>query len=312
VENIAMFQKALWLFLSACSATLMAQTAPEHVSVKMVVTVAHFYGKTAPVLTREDLTVTQMFDPLPVTNVTPFSGERAGLEMFILVDNCSDCDATSQAGELRAFIRSQPKTTSIGVAYIQQGHLKIIQEPTVDRDRVINSLSPPTGSSPTNPFGALSELIANWKPQSPRRAILMVTNGVDPAGPQLHDRNPAAEAAIEAAQRGSVTVFAIYHPSADYINRDFSDLYSGQVQMAHVAHETGGEGYFLSFGPMPSISPFLDDIAEHLANQYLVEFLLPATGSQDDLRDVKITSNNANIDVMAPDRVWVPARTRTE
>ena len=48
-------------------------------------------------------------------------------------------------------------------------------------------------------------------------------------------QSSSAEAAIEAAQRAGVTVYAIYHPSADYLTSDFSKLYAGQIQLAHVA-----------------------------------------------------------------------------
>ena len=78
---------------------------------------------------------------------------------------------------------------------------------------------------------------------------------------------------LQAAQRAGVTVYVIYHPSADYLESDSSKLYSGQVELSHVADETGGEAYFLGFGPLPSLAPFLADMADHLANQYLLEFL---------------------------------------
>ncbi len=60
-------------------------------------------------------------------------------------------------------------------------------------------------------------------------------------------QDSTAEAALEAAQRAGVTVYVIYHPSADYLATDSSKIYSGQVQLAHVADETGGEAYFLGF-----------------------------------------------------------------
>ncbi len=65
---------------------------------------------------------------------------------------------------------------------------------------------------------------------------------------------------LQAAQRAGVTVYVIYHPSADYLTTDSSKIYSGQVQLAHVADETGGEAYFLGFGPLPSLAPFLADM----------------------------------------------------
>ena len=233
----------------------------------MLVTVGHYFRHEPPLLTKNDVTIKQQFDPLPITSVVPLRGDRAGLELFLLVDNCSNCEPGSKFEELRKFIASQPPTTAVGVAYIQDGRLKVAENPTQDRERAIKALSAPTGSKPSSPFSALAELIKSWPQNTPRRAVLMISNGIDPAaGDELQD--PSAEAAIEAAERAGVTVYAIYHPSADYATSDSSKIYSGQVQLAHLAHETGGEAYFLGFGPLPSLAPFLADIADHLANQY--------------------------------------------
>ena len=106
-------------------------------------------------------------------------------------------------------------------------------------------------------------------------------------------QDPSAERAIEAAQRAGVTVYAIYHPSADYLRHDYSKIYSGQVQLAHVADETGGEAYFLGFGPLPSLAPFLADIADHLANQYLLEFLATPGDGTGALQQVTVKSKTA-------------------
>ena len=290
--------------LSLLSPALRAQPGPS-ADARIVVTMGHYYGQSVPQLTAGDLTITEQFEPLPIKAVIPFKGDRAGLELFILVDNCANCEGGPNSGELAAFVKSQPASTSIGVAYIQDGALKIAQEPVADRARALNALSPPAGGKPSNPFSALRALIEGWKSEAPRRAVLMITNGVDPAQEQYGQNGPA-EQAIASAQKNQVTVFTIYHPSADYLNSDFEKIYSGQVQIAHVARESGGEGYFISFGPLPSLGPFLLDIAEHLANQYLVEFAAPASRGAGELRDIEVKSNKKDIDVMAPDRAWIP------
>jgi len=195
-------------------------------------------------------------------------------------------------------------TNSIGVAYFQDGKLKIAQDPTRDRERVIQALSAPTGSKPANPFGALTDLMNGWDWGSARRAVLLISNGFEPAGTETHE-NSFAEAVIETAQRAGVLVYAVYHPSADYATSDYSKLYSGQVELAHVAYETGGEAFFLGFGPLPSLAPFLADIAEHLANQYMVEFLANP-GEKPGLCVITVKCNDRNIELMAPGRVWIP------
>jgi len=272
-----------------------------------MVTIGHHYGHELPLLTQDDLTVTQRFDPLPVTNLIPLRGDRVGLDLFLLVDNCSSCEPGSKFEEVRHFIESQLPTTAVGIAYIQNGQLQVAENPTRDHQRAIKALSAPTGSKPASPFGALADLIQGWPQGSSRRAVLMISNGLDPeaAGP-LQD--PSADTAIEAAQRGGVTVYAIYHPSADYLSSDFSKLYAGQVQLAHVAGETGGEAYFLSFGPLPSLGPFLADIADHLANQYSLEFLASPDEGPGALQQVTVKSKIPDVELMVPDKTWVPGR----
>jgi len=296
----------LTLLVSACSLCVWAQSSPPAGSpTRVIVTTGHFYSRPAPVLTANDLIVTQTYEPLPIANLTPLRGDRADLEIFVLVDNCSNCEAGTQFADLRSFINSQPSSTKVGVAYIQEGRLTMAQQPTQNREQAVQALNTPTGNKPTTPFNALADLIRSWKPDSSRHAVLMISNGIDPtpgAGPQ----DASAEAAIQEAQRAGVTVYAIYHPSADYETADRSRIYTGQVQLAHVAIETGGEAYFLGFGPLPSLRPFLADIADHLANQYLLEFLAKP-GEASELQEINVKSKLSDVEIIAPSRVWVEA-----
>jgi hypothetical protein len=283
-----------------------AQTAvPAGTPVHMKVTIGHHYGHVPPMLTKDDLIVTQHFEPLSVTGLIPLRGDRAGLELFLLVDNCSSCEPGSKFKELSQFVRSQPPTTSVGVAYILNGRLQLAENPTTDHERAINALSTPTGNKPASPFIALAELIRSWPQGTSRRAVLMISNGINPAATENY-QDPSAEAALQAAQRAGVTVYVIYHPSSDYLESDPSKIYSGQVQLAHVADETGGEAYFVGLGPLPSLAPFLADMTDHLANQYLLEFLASPAEGAGALQQVTVKSNITDLDMMVPDKVWVP------
>lgn len=135
----------------------------------------------------------------------------------------------------------------------------------------------------------------------------MVANGIDRVAKDEYP-DVFAEKAINAAQRAGVILYAIYHPSADYLTGDLSEIHAGQVQLAHVAYETGGEAYFIGPGPLRSLDPFFSDIRDHLMNQYMVKFLVPpqeASGFQ----SITVKSKTPNVEVMAPDKVWVPALT---
>ncbi|MGD0435149.1 MAG: hypothetical protein ABSB86_01705 [Bryobacteraceae bacterium] len=293
---------------SACALFACAQgQTPAGAPAKIIVTIGHHYGQSPPVLTREDLIVTEQYQPLRITNVVPLCCTSAALEIYFLVDNCSNCEPGSKFEELRRFINAQPPTTLIGVAYIRNGRLELAEKPTQDRARAIQALNAPEGSKPASPFSALTDLINGWPADSARHVVLMVSNGIDPA-PRDEFKDPAADAAIEAAQRAGVAVYAIYHPSADYLGADSSKIYSGQIQLAHLAVETGGEAYFLGFGPLPSLAPFLSDIADHLANQYLVEFLA-SPGEAGALEEVTVRSKAPDVELVVPARVWVPGLT---
>jgi hypothetical protein len=301
-----MFNRILIATLAAGSMVALAgDKAPTGVPIQMVVTVAHHQIGAAQGLTRDDLVVTERYEPLPITSFIPLAGDRADLELFLLVDDCSNCEVGPKFDELRHYIRLQAPTTAIGVAYIRNGALLVIENPTKDRERAIKALTVPSGSKAASPFGALTDLIGRWPRNSSRRAVLMIANGIDPtAKDELRD--PFAEEAIEAAERAGVIVYAIYHPAADYVTSDFSQIHSGQVHLAHVAYETGGESYFLGPEPLPSLVPFLSDIADHVVNQYLVEFLVQpreASGFQ----SVTVKSKIPNVELMAPEKVWVPA-----
>ena len=298
------------LVIAACSAFAFAQsTPPAGTPAHVLVTIGHHYGHAPAALTKQNFTVFEQYDPRPVVDLVPLRGDRAGLEIFLLVDNCSSCEVGSKFEELAKFIRAQPPTTSFGVAYIQDGKLKMAENPTGNRERVIKALNPPAGSKPASPFGALAELINGWAQDSARRAVLMISNGINPAGIENRE-DPSTEAAIEAAQRAGVTVYAIYHPSADYLTND-SKIYSGQLQLAHVGIETGGEAYFLSFGPLNSLGPFLADIGDHLANQYWLEFLANPSEGAGGLQSISIHSDIPDLEVIVPSRVWVAGPSAT-
>ena len=298
----------------ACSLFAWSQSeAPAGVPAHIIVTAGHFYSHEPPLLAKEDLTAAQQFEPVTITNLIPLRGDRGALELYILVDDCSSCEVGTKFRELRRFIVAQPETTAVGVAYIQAGRLEIAEKPTYDRQRAINALNPPTGGTPADPFVPLADLIKTWNRESGnpnvrnpdvRRAVLMISNGIDPAAADgLLD--PSADAAIEAAELGDVTVFAMYHPGADYASTDSGTIYAGQIQLAHVASESGGEAYLTGFGPLPSLAPFLADVADHLANQYRLEFLARPGEGAGSLQDVNVRSTLPDIDLMTPARAWV-------
>jgi hypothetical protein len=304
-DDMPKIAKLAWLALVYPLISGAQPTSPKGTPVQITVTLGHHYGHEPPELRPDDLIVTQRWEPVPVTNLVPLTGDRAALELFVLVDNCSNCEPGSKFEELRRFIDSQPPTTAIGIAYIDNGALEMALKPTLDRERAVKALNTPAGSKPASPFVALKDLIQAWPHGSSRRAVVLISNGMNPAAKD-ELQEPSAEAAIEAAERAGVTVYAIYHPSADYLTSDSSKIYAGQVQLAHLAVETGGEAYFLGFGPLPSLAPFLADISDHFAHQYLLEFLANTGEKPNTFQPVTVKAKIPEVELMAPGSVWIP------
>jgi hypothetical protein len=104
------------------------------------------------------------------------------------------------------------------------------------------------------------------------------------------------------------------------------DAPSGSRPM-HVAGETGGEAHFVSFGPLPSLGQFLGDIADHLANQYPLEFLAnpgvdssvspgasPSVNQSEGrgtLLPVTVPSKSPDLELMVPSKAWIPRHEHT-
>ena len=289
----------------ACSSIMAVQTMSFPTGVARIVVTSSSYYHDPPVLTADDLIVKQEYEPRPISALIPLRGARADLELYLLVANSSNGELGPRFADLQKFLGSQPATTSIGIAYIEDGRLEVAQKPTHDHERAIQALSPPSGGTPSNPFRPLADLIKGWNQEASRRAVLLISDGIDPrASGRLI--NESVDTTLGLAQHAGVTVYAIYHPGADYLRTDYLTIYSGQVQLAHFTSETGGEAYFQGPEPLPSFAPFLARIGDRLANQYLVEFVTnPGAGGA--LQDVSVTSKIQDVHLSAPWKVWISA-----
>ena len=282
------------------------KVAAPTIPVQMTVTMEARHDKEVPVLNREDVMVFQRKERLQVNDLIPRQGEQAALELFILIDDGSGMTLGSQLGDLRQFIESQPAATSIGIGYMRNGTVEVAQDLTADHPKVAKSLRLPLGSpgAVASPFLALGDLIKRWPDDAARHEVILVTSGVDPLGGALLD--PYLDAAIEHAQRAGVIVYGIYTPGAGHSGHSFWRMNWGQNHLAQIAEETGGEAYMLGFGPPVSFAPYLSDIAEHLAHQYVVKFLI-SPGKKASFQPVRFTTEVPNAELVSAGRVYVPA-----
>jgi len=276
------------------------------VPVQMTVTVESRNAKEIPVLNQDDVMVFQKNDRLRVTDLVPCRDGNAALELFVLIDDASGWSLGSQLNDLRHFIETQPATTAIGLAYMRNATVDVVQNLTTDHAKAAKAVRLPLGSAGVmaSPFLSLSDLIKRWPSSSARHEVLLVTSGADALGGGM--ANPYLDAAIEHAQRAGMIVYAIYTPGAGHFGHSYWRMNWGQNHLAQIAEETGGEAYMLGFGPPVSIEPYLNELSEHLAHQYVVTFLAKPA-SKTGFQSVRLTTEVPRAEIVAAGKVYVPA-----
>lgn len=296
--------------LALLSASSLAQQAPaaNGVPVQMIVTVEARHGAEIPVITKQDVMVYQGRNRDQVTDWLPAQGDNAGLEFFILLDDGSGMSLGSQLDDIRHFILDQPSSTEIGIGYMRNGTARIEQNLTSDHALAAKALRLPLGIRGANasPYFSLSDLVKHWPQSGSRREVLMVSDGIDfyyGSGDLL---DPYLAAAIEDAQRAGVLVSAIYNPGAGHFGHSYWRTYWGQIYLARMADETGGEAYYIGLnGPPVAFAPYLSDLASRLNHQYVLRFLAKPQ-KKAGLQAVKLATEVPNADLVSADRVYVP------
>ncbi|MGO9402077.1 MAG: hypothetical protein ACLPVW_01255 [Terriglobales bacterium] len=282
-----------------------ANGTPAH----MLVTVEAVHGSNIPVINREDVLVYEGRDHDKVTEWVPAQGDHAALELVVLLDDGSNASLGSQLEDLRQFITAQPASTKIGVAYMQNGTAKMEQNLTSDHALAAKALRLPMGISGVNgsPYFSLSDLIKHWPQTTARREVLMVSDGIDRYYGTGDMLNPYLAAAIDDAQRAGVVVFGIYAPGVGHYGHSYWRAYWGQLYLAQLADETGGEGYYIGFfGPAVTFNPYLDDLEHRLTRQYFLTFTAKPQ-KKSGWQRVKVTTEVPNAELVSADRVYVRA-----
>jgi hypothetical protein len=268
-------------------------------------------SKTMPEVKKEDVVVRQAKNRLRVLDWTPARGDHDDLSLFILIDDASGSGLGSQLDDLRAFINGLAPGASVGVGYMRNATVQIVQNFTTDHALAAKSVRLPMSSAGAygSPYLSLIDLMKRWPPQPKRREVLMITDGVDRArgGPRYpNSTNPDATSASAVAQRTGTIVHTIFARGVGRAGNNYWEINGGQNNMAMLSDETGGESYFLGMQNPVSFKPYLDSLQKTLDRQYLLRFAaIPGKKSQ--LQYVKLTTEVAGVEIDSADAVWVEA-----
>jgi hypothetical protein len=297
------------------------------------------YNREGATLRDSDIQVKQGRNVLKVNHLIPARGDNAALQLFILIDDTCDTALGINLNDLRDFVNAQPANTVIGIGYMSNANVQILQNFTADHALAAKTIRLPRGnlSSMDSPYLSLVSLVKGWPQGKVRREVLMVTDGID----RLRGRNPLpapsalsngagtrgmpppvrpigstntrmvmisvdADPASQASQRAGVIVHSIYARGVGRFGRNAWEEQLGQSGIAKIAGETGGEYYALGTQDAVSFKPYLDRLQRVLDNQYYLVFEA-APKKKAGLQRVNISTEVPDAEIAAADNVWVPA-----
>lgn len=276
---------------------------------QMVVTVLPGAGGSRPDnLATGDINVALDKVQAPVVRVQRLTGDLANMQLFMLLDDSSRSGSLSiHLKELKEFINSLPPTTQVGIGYMRNGTFSSAQDFTSDHQKAAAALRLPMALPGSNgsPYFCLQELVKHWPSNEAtnRRAVLMLTDGVDRynTGGDLDD--PYMDAAVHDALRRGVMVYSIYLSGAGRYGRMGRPLVYGQSHLIEVGEDTGGYAYFEDFRDPVDITPFLNDLRDRLDHQYQVTF---GAVNGKGFESAKLHTESKGVKVVGPKLVYVP------
>jgi hypothetical protein len=294
---------------SATLPFLPAQQRAPGVPVSMVITVEPKRGKTPPSIEQQDVTVSEGNDKRPLTGLLPLQGEHADMQLLVLMDDSASSSINTEIVTLKQFVTSLPSTTEVAVGYMRNGMTQFTQGFTADHAAAANAIRVVMGAggADVSPYDSLSDAIKRWpKKAAERREVIMISSGIEGLGGGFTSDNPYVKKGIEDAQKAGVIVHTIYTPAIGHYGHSFWRMNWGQNFLAQLSDETGGESYFIGFGAPVSFQPFLNEIVQRLNHQFLLTFLARPE-RKSGLQPVKVRIVEKDADVVAADRVYVPA-----
>ena len=269
------------LVSSSTYSTYAQKQDPPTVPLTTTVTVLGPKFTAPPPLAKQDILVYSDKKRLDVINWVPAQGQKAPLQLAIVIDNSANqIGVGTQLQDIAGFISLQSKNTAVGIFYAMNGIVQTACDFTTNHEAAAKALRMPfglrAGDSPSI-YVSVSDLVKNrWPATGARREILLISSGVDrlDRGPE----SPYVQAAIEDVQKAGVIVHAIY---TDGVR--FGATMRGQFAQSNLIMLTDGSGgynFFEGISTPVTFSPFLKQLDMVLHNQYLLTFAIARSPSR--------------------------------
>lgn len=277
---------------------------------KTVITVLSKNSEQQPSIEPQNVKVKVAGKLVETENVTPLRGDRAGLELVILIDSGARTSLGRQFTDISDFIKALPPTTQVAIAYMMNGRAVFEQPFSADKAQAVRSLHIPVGGagSSASPYFCISDVAKNWPSRNTqnRRELIVITDGIDPYEVRFDPDDPYVRAAINDSVRAGVTVDALYWHNEGLASRVGWLASGGQNLLALLTEDTGGRLYYQGLHNPVSFAPFFREISHRLENQYELSFTAPAR-DKTSVESLGVKLQVPGVKVTAPHLVAVPA-----
>jgi hypothetical protein len=255
----------------------------------------------------------------PVTAFDPLLKGPHNLQLMVLLDSMQQIGSSpGQFDDLKQFFHDLPSNVEIGVGWMLQGKVKVVQTFTTDHDLAGKALiaksreeAASTKNDNGNPFRCLADLAAHWPDNDPAklRAVLMFTDGIirnNSAGQDSLDQmNPDVEAASNNLQRSGIIPYPFFY--LDVVIPDPSRSEGGQLEgqqnFSQLDQSTGGAGLYEGMFAPGSFSPLLNRLYTIFQSEAVVTVAAPYPPGKFQRLDLK--TSRSDISLGGPDNVTV-------
>lgn len=273
-----------------------------------------------PPLTQADIAQIKVHGKVsPVVSITPLLRGPHVLQLMVLLDSEQMLGANGQFEDLETFLHSLPSNVQIGLGWLLQGQVRVVQGFTTDRSLVYKKLIPQTreeASDPKNdngnPYSCLQWLSSHWPDASPDklRAVLVFTDGIIRGNsvPQGGDQlNPDALNTAMTLELGSIQPFLFFwQDPIPPTGRSEGGALEGQDLFSQVVTGASGAGLYEGMFAPGSLTPLLNRLFSIMDSETVVTVDVPSkAGKPGKAEYLDIKSARDDIKMFGPNKVVI-------
>ncbi len=224
------------------------------------------------------------------------------MALAILIQDNLSSSFNLELKRLSTFINRLPKGSRVMVGYLRGGSIQIRQKFTEDLEKAANSLRIVTSSlttAPNSPYEGVREALERFDALPlGRRAILLISDGLDTSESFSQTQSIELDSAILKAQRKSVAVYSFYTTTNFTENNQSMVSLNAQGSLNKLSEETGGRAFFQGTLSPVTLEPFFKDLDLALNRQFALTYL--STHPTKGYHKVQVYSTNPEVKIEHP------------